>query len=203
MWFDKVKFLNGALWWTMSAKPTIIITTNLQTLGGNNYVPFLLIIVSLHFTCGKKNNWWNINKFQNDHGIWLKSGTVINKGFTWPTHLTHSNKYISTQNISYTNPKKQFSSENVFDTCLKELILYPKKNFLVLTQQNIQFSKRKTFSDFSRKKKQTKRKNFLFLSEKLIPYICVKKLMCFISEVFWIRLHYFLCCQTLINQWER
>ena len=133
MWFDKVKFLNGTLWWPMSAKPTTIIATNLQTLGGNNYVPFLLIIVSLRFTCGKKNNWSNINKFQNDHGIWHKSGTVI------------------------------FKRES-FWHLLEGADFYPKKNFLILTQQNSQFSKRKIWSDFSRKKNQVfQTKKFIIL----------------------------------------
>lgn len=173
MWFDKVKFLNGALWWPMSAKPTAIITTNLQTLGGNNYVSVLLIIVSLRFTCGKKNNWWNINKFQNDHGIWHKSGTVIFKRESF-WHLLEGTDF------------------------------YPKKNFLILTQQNIQFCKQKIWSDFSWKKtKFSKRKNLLFLSEKVIPHTCVKILMRFISEVFWTSLHYFLCYQTRTNHWER
>ena len=105
MWFDKVKFLNGALWWPMSAKPTTIITTNLQTLGGNNYVPFLLIIVSLRFTCGKKNNWWNINKFQNDHGIWHKSGTVIFKRKSF-WHLLEGTDFLPKEKFSYTYPTK-------------------------------------------------------------------------------------------------
>ena len=55
-------------------KPTNL-PQSFGNLGDNIYVPFLLLIITLHFTGCKRKDWWNITKFQNNmitvnHGPW-------------------------------------------------------------------------------------------------------------------------------------
>ena len=87
------------------------------------------------------------------------------------THLAHPSKRNFYPKYFLYLKKSNFPNNKIFHTCLREMIFYPKKIFLIVIE---------TFPN----------KELLYLSKKIISYTSPKKLKHFILDVFWISL----CC---------
>ena len=85
--------------------------------------------------------------------------------------------------------KKQLLKQKHFSNCLEKPILHPKKKCVILTRKTLLFLPKKTFLIINTKN-NFRDKNLLMKKS------CAKKINCFVSDAFWMRLCYFYVTKT-------
>lgn len=103
--------------------------------------------------------------------------------------LKQTNHLAHPMNFLYLPKRKQFLKQKHFSNCLEKPILHPKKKCVILTRKTLLFLPKKTFLIINTKN-NFRDKNLLMKKS------CAKKINCFVSDAFWMRLCYFYVSKT-------